>query len=417
MSSNIQFEVTAPGKIILFGEHSVVYGKPAIACAIDQHTTLTFTESYCNNQDLNTIPCRIILPLINYSGMLTIHLDAKPTFSPTTYFQETLNKLNKNEPFLNELDTLSGNEKKTLTVLHFIFGGILSCYMKQLKNVSFTIGITSVLKLGAGTGSSASYCVSLVAACLAYVKFKINSNVEIQFDPLLDDFHSQSGDNLLIIEAFTDNISFSDGEKCLINRWALLAENFIHTKASGLDNTICTYGTMVQYTKLNSHKLLEAPELKILLIYSGIERSTGNVVQSVRTKYNDDTYQPILDAIFNSIGQIVNSAVNAIDQMAQNPLQELQQISVLQTLMDMNQGLLMSLGVSHETLDAIVAILKKFDLHAKLTGAGMGGYAICLVPPNIHKSKIQTCMQELKIYGFESNICTIGCPGVRIQTK
>jgi len=53
-------------------------------------------------------------------------------------------------------------------------------------------------------------------------------------------------------------------------------------------------------------------------------------VQSVRTKYNDDTYQPILDAIFNSIGQIVNAAVNAIDQMAQNPLQELQQISVLQ---------------------------------------------------------------------------------------
>lgn len=53
-------------------------------------------------------------------------------------------------------------------------------------------------------------------------------------------------------------------------------------------------------------------------------------MQSVRTKYNDDTYQPILDAIFNSIGQIVNSAVNAIDQMVQNPLQELQQISVLQ---------------------------------------------------------------------------------------
>jgi len=85
--------------------------------------------------------------------------------------------------------------------------------------------------------------------------------------------------------------------------------------------------------------------------------------------------------------------------------------------MDMNQGLLMSLGVSHETLDAIIAVLKKFDLHAKLTGAGMGGYAICLVPPNMHSSKIQTCMKELKIYGFESNICTIGCPGVRIQTK
>jgi len=212
MNSDIQFEVTAPGKIILFGEHSVVYGKPAIACAIDQHTTLTFTESYSNNQDLNTIPCHIILPLINYSGMLTIHLDTKSTFSPTTYFEETLNKLNKNEQFLNELDTLSGNKKKTLTVLHFIFGGILTCYVKQqLKNVSFTIEVKSALKLGAGTGSSASYCVSLVAACLSYVKFKIKSNVEIQFDPLLDDFHSQSGDNLLIIEPFTGNLAFSDG--------------------------------------------------------------------------------------------------------------------------------------------------------------------------------------------------------------
>jgi len=54
------------------------------------------------------------------------------------------------------------------------------------------------------------------------------------------------------------------------------------------------------------------------------------VVKSVRTKYNDDTYQSILDAIFNSIGHIVNAAVNAIDLMAQNPQQELQQISVLQ---------------------------------------------------------------------------------------
>lgn len=68
----------------------------------------------------------------------------------------------------------------------------------------------------------------------------------------------------------------------------------------------------------------------MLLLFSGIERSTGNVVKSVRTKYNDDTYHTILDGIFNSIGHIVNTAANAIDLMAQNPLLELQQINVLQ---------------------------------------------------------------------------------------
>lgn len=65
-------------------------------------------------------------------------------------------------------------------------------------------------------------------------------------------------------------------------------------------------------------------------IFQGVERSTGNVVKIVQTKYNDDIYQLILDDIFNSMGHIVNAAVNAIDQMAQNPQKELQQISVLQ---------------------------------------------------------------------------------------
>lgn len=225
MNPNIQFEVTAPGKIILFGEHSVVYGKPAIACAIDQHTSLIFNESFCNNQEPNTIPCRILLPLVNYSGLLTIHINKNSNFSPTVYFNETLCKLNKNEPFHNEIDSLSGSTKKALVVLHFIFEGILTCYMEKLKNVSFTIEVKSALKLGAGTGSSASYCVSLVAACLSYVKFKINSNVEIQFDPQMDDFHSQSGDNLLIIQPFTDNFSFSDG---VIMSFHMLCYNIHH---------------------------------------------------------------------------------------------------------------------------------------------------------------------------------------------
>lgn len=69
---------------------------------------------------------------------------------------------------------------------------------------------------------------------------------------------------------------------------------------------------------------------KFINVVSGIERSTGNVVKTVRTKYNDDTYRSILDAIFNSIGQIVNTAVDSIDKMSQNPQQELKQISVLQ---------------------------------------------------------------------------------------
>lgn len=37
-------EVSAPGKIYLYGEHAVVYGYPAIACAIDKRTTIKAKE-------------------------------------------------------------------------------------------------------------------------------------------------------------------------------------------------------------------------------------------------------------------------------------------------------------------------------------------------------------------------------------
>lgn len=38
-------KVSAPGKVILHGEHAVVYGKPAIAVSVGLYTTLTISPA------------------------------------------------------------------------------------------------------------------------------------------------------------------------------------------------------------------------------------------------------------------------------------------------------------------------------------------------------------------------------------
>ena len=40
-----KISVSAPGKCILFGEHAVVYGHPAVAVAIDQRISVKLQAS------------------------------------------------------------------------------------------------------------------------------------------------------------------------------------------------------------------------------------------------------------------------------------------------------------------------------------------------------------------------------------
>ena len=58
-------EVTAkaPGKIILTGEHAVLYGAPALICAINRHVTVHCQTSPTQQEAI----CNIILPNTHYS--------------------------------------------------------------------------------------------------------------------------------------------------------------------------------------------------------------------------------------------------------------------------------------------------------------------------------------------------------------
>ncbi|HMF31214.1 MAG TPA: mevalonate kinase, partial [Candidatus Lokiarchaeia archaeon] len=58
-------ESSAPGKIILMGEHAVVYGTPAIACAIQK-------RSYCEIGFVEDNNSHFVLELENYNETIVL---------------------------------------------------------------------------------------------------------------------------------------------------------------------------------------------------------------------------------------------------------------------------------------------------------------------------------------------------------
>ena len=51
---------TAPGKIILFGEHAVVYGKPAIAIPVSGMRAAAWSENSKNGLTINALDLSLI---------------------------------------------------------------------------------------------------------------------------------------------------------------------------------------------------------------------------------------------------------------------------------------------------------------------------------------------------------------------
>jgi len=113
---------SAPGKAILFGEHAVVYGKPAIAVAIGQRANVTIKESWRD-----------------YTRIRSDDLDIDAMINPET-----------------GLELKRGSQ------------GILAYILKALEfyhdSSSINIEFGLELPIGAGLGSSAAVTVATIAA-------------------------------------------------------------------------------------------------------------------------------------------------------------------------------------------------------------------------------------------------------------
>ena len=180
-----------------------------------------------------------------------------------------------------------------------------------------------------------------------------------------------------------------------VNELAFASEEVAHGKASGIDNTMATYGAPMVFqraTEVEMRHLKFKQPLTLVIGISGIESLTAKMVATVAEARERN---PVLhEEIFRQIDKIALSAVEAIEEGDLKQLGE---------LMNINQGLLNALQVSTPELEEMIQIARHAGaLGAKLTGGGGGGSIVALCPANA-----ETVAEALKNAGYQSFISEV----------
>jgi mevalonate kinase len=269
---------SAPGKVYLFGEHAVVYGEPAIACAINLRVSTS----------------------VELESSARIRIDA----------------LNRHRDCPNE-------EVK--------YACCAAQVMKRLFGTDFgaRISIKSQLPPRQGLGSSAAVTVSAIKALAECLDIELN-----------------------------------DEEVAALGHQV---ESAVQGRASPADTYVSSTGgvVLIEQTQASHLSPLNIP---LIIGATGTERLTSDVVMSVAKM--KDRYPALVEDVLSAIGNVT--------RLGKQKLAE-EDFVGLGELMNINQGLLESIGVSDKALSRLVYAARAAGaLGAKITGAGRGGCIIAI---------------------------------------
>ena len=242
---------SAPGKIILFGEHAVVYGRPALAVPVTQvHADVEVLDSTRAGVWINA-------PDVN------IHA---------------------------ELNTLPSDHPIASVIHNFLFlwqnfpsplGRLPSAPKGEVRGEGrfpdLNIHITSSIPIASGLGSGAAVTVALIRALSSHLNH-----------PMTDDVES-------------------------VNAFAYEIEKLHHGTPSGIDNTVVTYGKPVYFVKGQPIEVFKVGRpFTIVIGDTGISAPTKESVADVRQLWVKDTQR--FEVIFDAAADISLSARRVIEE-------------------------------------------------------------------------------------------------------
>ena len=370
---------SAPGKCILFGEHAVVYGHPAVAVAIDQRISV------------------------------------------------------KIQPSPNNLWLLDGSRLNMNRNPH-IKGLIEKLWPKKFGAPPLSIHIKGTIPRASGLGSSAALSVA-TAAALRMARGRWVSKIDATEQQYwLEGF----GSTLTNTEPYDNSVGFFStnspqdshhitGEGSVdCDECAILAHGVEAAaqqgRASPMDSSTCSHGGFVIISDMieqgvdylyqrtlamkdatrqwQIHEMIppsDAEDIYLVIGNTGIHAPTGKQVAKVANMLQKD---PSRMKEIETIGKIARRGIQA--------LKEGDFARVGRTMTE-NQLMLSSIGVSSPELDNLIKAASPSSLGAKLTGAGGGGCMVALT-----KNPKETS-DAIELAGGRTLISRLGSSGLSID--
>ena len=370
---------SAPGKCILFGEHAVVYGHPAVAVAIDQRISL------------------------------------------------------KIQPSPNHLWLLDGSNLNMNRNPH-IKGLIEKLWPEKDGAPALSIHIKGNIPRASGLGSSASLSVAFAAALRMARGRWVSKTDEIHQQHWLEGFgssitNSEPYDNspgFFTTQSQDDMSHITSQDSVDYDECAILAHSVEAAaqqgRASPMDSSTCSHGGIIiisdvveqgiDYLYQRSLAMKDATrmwhihemsppsdsdDVYLVIGNTGVHAPTGKQVAKVADMLQQD---PSRMNEIDTIGQIARRGIKALKEG---------DFAAVGRTMTENQLMLSSIGVSSPELDNLIKAASPSSLGAKLTGAGGGGCMVALT-----RNPKETS-DAIELAGGRTLISRLGSSGLSID--